>query len=333
MAIDFGRIARGVATGYLGAKIANTEANDQMNANIIEQAGLNFYEDTLPKFNESEKNRKVNYGKISARYGKNVAEYLGQNKFITGDKTNFDDVVEMLGANSGLNETKLNAYLEASPSSYEERATSRLDAIQQREKTIMGLTSGSSKIGNMTANLMIPESTPKSEQTITTPAVEGSQVGPVVTEDIPEKTETVKLPSYAEIFGDTSTADNSFINMSREDQTAYQAAFDREYKTKYINAITGLKQTTQQFKEDYDKLSEQEKARTTMDAYVQERHFRENYLPSVGKVFSAPKTEPSAVASARIAINYNRSVGNDAAVEEARTILVSLGYDPNDHGL
>ena len=28
MAIDFGRMARGVATGYLSAKIANTEAND-----------------------------------------------------------------------------------------------------------------------------------------------------------------------------------------------------------------------------------------------------------------------------------------------------------------
>ena len=48
MAIDWGRMARGVATGYLGAKIANTEANDKLNANIIERAGLNFYENTLP---------------------------------------------------------------------------------------------------------------------------------------------------------------------------------------------------------------------------------------------------------------------------------------------
>ena len=31
MAIDFGRMARGIATGYLGAKIANTEANDTNN--------------------------------------------------------------------------------------------------------------------------------------------------------------------------------------------------------------------------------------------------------------------------------------------------------------
>ena len=32
MAIDWGRMTRGVATGYLGAKIANTEANDALKA-------------------------------------------------------------------------------------------------------------------------------------------------------------------------------------------------------------------------------------------------------------------------------------------------------------
>ena len=39
MAIDWSRVARGVGTGYLGAKIATPEANDKMNANIIQQAG------------------------------------------------------------------------------------------------------------------------------------------------------------------------------------------------------------------------------------------------------------------------------------------------------
>ena len=57
MAIDWGRMARGVATGYLSAKIANTEANDALNARIIERAGLNFYETTLPEWQASEKIR------------------------------------------------------------------------------------------------------------------------------------------------------------------------------------------------------------------------------------------------------------------------------------
>ena len=54
MAIDFGRMARGVATGYLSAKIANTEANDKMNANIIEAAGLKFHQETYPEYLKKE---------------------------------------------------------------------------------------------------------------------------------------------------------------------------------------------------------------------------------------------------------------------------------------
>ena len=44
MAIDFGRMARNVATGYLGQKLANTAANDELKATIIQRAGINFYE-------------------------------------------------------------------------------------------------------------------------------------------------------------------------------------------------------------------------------------------------------------------------------------------------
>ena len=56
MAIDFGRMARGIATGYLGAKIANTEANDRLKEDIIRQSGENFYNNTLPEFQKREKN-------------------------------------------------------------------------------------------------------------------------------------------------------------------------------------------------------------------------------------------------------------------------------------
>jgi len=336
MAIDFGRMAKGIATGYLGAKIANTEANDQMNANIIEQAGLNFYEDTLPKFQTEEKNRKVNYGKVSARYGKNVAEYLGQNKFITGDKTNFDDVVEMLGANSGLNETKLNAYLESSSSSYEERATSRLDAIQEREKTITGLTTGSSKIGSMTANLMIPESTPKSEQTITTPAVEGSQVGPVVTEDIPEKTETAKLPSYAEIFGDTSASETNFFNLDPDLKEKLQGQSDQQYKTIFTDKVTGMAEHPKEYEEAYDNLPDSEKNKQTLQQYSYNRYFRERYLPEFGLTYgnvSSKVSEPRDIQEARYLINDYKSNNQEDKIGEVRKRLTEAGYDLTKYSL
>ena len=150
MAIDWGRMGRGIATGYLGAKIANTAANDAMNADIIKRAGLNFYENTLPEFQLKEKNRKSTYAKVSAQYGPDVAEYMDQNDFIVGDASDYKNIVTLLGSNDGINETKLKAYLEAtSAGTYGERAEKRVTSIQDREKTIMNLTSGSSKIGNI----------------------------------------------------------------------------------------------------------------------------------------------------------------------------------------
>ena len=38
MAIDFGRAARGIATGYLSAKVADTAAQDELNREFILRA-------------------------------------------------------------------------------------------------------------------------------------------------------------------------------------------------------------------------------------------------------------------------------------------------------
>ena len=245
MAIDWGRMAMGIGTGYLGAKIANTEANDKMNANIIQQAGLNFYENTLPEFQKKETSRKETYTKVSGQYGQDVAEYMDQNGFIVGDASDYKNIVTLLGANDGMNETKLKAYLEAtSAGTYGERAETRVTGIQDREKTIMGLTSGSSKIGNMTAELLLDKSDTEpttATETVTTPAVEGSQVGPVITEAVPEKTETkeISLPTYEEIFGDTTKAESVYLKMKREDKIAIKKTANTEFDSNFEDKLTG----------------------------------------------------------------------------------------------
>ena len=193
MAIDWSRVARGVGTGYIGAKIANTEANDKMNANIIERAGLNFYEKELPEWHKSEKNRKTAYDKISSRYGPSVAEWMGQNNYITGDGNDLANIQTML-SERGINRDKIKAMVDQE-STYQTRYEARAKTIQDREKTIMNLTSGSSKIGNMTADLLIdkPETMtdatgvkPVEYETITTPGeqVEGT---PITTAPTTEK--------------------------------------------------------------------------------------------------------------------------------------------------
>jgi len=341
MAIDFGRMIQGVATGAMGQYNAEVAAKDKMKGEIIQRAGLNFYENTLPEFEKKEKSRKETYDKLSGQFGVDVAEYMGQNNFITGDVNDYKNILIQLGDNPEIKADKLKTYLEATGSSYTKRAESRFDAIKEREKTIMGLTTGDSKIGTMTAQLQIPESTPITETTeeVVTPAVEGTQVGPQVTEAVPEKREmkTTALPTYEEIFGDgKEKVERNFFNLKREDVVSLKGDFDKEYKTKYLNPLTGLREDTKRFKEDYDNLPDAEKAEQTLGGYVYNRHFRENYLPSVGYTYgtaSAETSEPAEIAKGRLYINMYKANGDDKMVEEVRTRLKNAGFDLTKYSL
>ena len=45
----------GVATGAMGQFNAEVAAKDKMKGEMIQRAGLNFYENTLPEFQKKEK--------------------------------------------------------------------------------------------------------------------------------------------------------------------------------------------------------------------------------------------------------------------------------------
>ena len=342
MAIDFGRMARGIATGYLGQKLANTAANDELKSRIIERAGINFYENTLPEFQKKEKSREETYKKLSARYGANVAEYMDQEGFITGNPNDYANIEKDLGANDNFNETKLKSYLEATNAgSYESRKESRVSAIQDREKFVTG-NLNKNQIGDMTAKLFLSQgetmtdaseaTAPKTmTETVTTPAVPGSQVGPVVTEAVPEKTETkeVPLPSYEDIFGDgTEKRETVFFSMDREDQTAYQKLSDAQFKADTLNEVSGMRSIQEAYKTDYNNLDDKEKGKLTLNQYSRERYFREVFLPSKGLSF---RTEPADIIKARELINYYNSQGEDTMVEEIRNRLRSKGYNLTDY--
>ena len=340
MAIDWGRVAMGVGTGYLGAKIANTEANDAMNANIIEKAGLNFYETTLPEFQENEKNRKSTYTKLSAQYGPDVAEYMDQNGFIVGDASDYKNIVTLLGSNDGINETKLKAYLEAtSAGTYGERAEERVTGIQNREKTIMGLTSGSSKIGNMTAELLvdggkeIPTEPTMATETVTTPAVEGSQVGPVITEAVPEKTETkeIPLPTYEEIFGDTGKAETVYLKMDTKTKISVKKLSNSEFDKNFEDKLTGDVDVPEIYEDAYKDLPEAEKKKVTEESYARQRYFEEVFLPQQGYSYTTPV--PQDISEASVLINYYNSIGDDTTVTEIKKRLKEKGYDLTDYNL
>ena len=338
MAIDFGRIARGVATGYIGQKLANTAANDAMKGRIIERAGINFYENTLPEFQKREKNRSDTYKKLSARYTPEIAEYMDQEGFITGNPNDYANIVKDLGANDNFNETKLKSYLEATNAgSYESRKQGRVSDIQDREKFVTGNLS-KNQIGDMTAKLFLSQGetmTDASEATapkMTTEqvTVPGEMVPgtPIKTMDTVE-TKEVPLPSYEDIFGDgTEKRETVFFSMDREDQTAYQKLSDAQFKADTLNEVSGMRSIQEAYKTDYNNLDDREKGKLTLNQYSRERYFREVFLPSKGLSF---RTEPADIIKARELINYYNSQGEDTMVEEIRNRLRNKGYNLTDY--
>ena len=75
MAIDFGRVARGVATGYLTAKVADTAAQDELNREFILQARNQYFNVDKPNFIADEKKREANIKLIASEINPIVANY------------------------------------------------------------------------------------------------------------------------------------------------------------------------------------------------------------------------------------------------------------------
>ena len=91
-------VFRSIATGYLGAKIANTEANDRLKANILETTGTNLLTKVIPNAIEDEKIRRQNYDMLVDQYGVNAANVIDSGGF-TMDKAGMTRLDELLKNN------------------------------------------------------------------------------------------------------------------------------------------------------------------------------------------------------------------------------------------
>jgi len=181
MAINFGRMFQGIATGAMGQYNAEVAAKDEMKGRIIERAGLNFYENTLPQFQKTEKNRKEAYDKIANIYGPEVAEFFGEKGLITGSGNDFDNITEQM-KNRKIDKEYIKSYVEQQGSSYNQRYEARLKDIQEQEAFVMG-NMEKNQLGSMTAKLFLGQ-----DQDTMTDATAASTM---TTETEAPKTETI----------------------------------------------------------------------------------------------------------------------------------------------
>ena len=324
MTIDFGRMARGVATGYLSAKIANTEANDRLKEDIIKQAGDNFYNNTLPEFQKREKNRENTYNQVSKIYGNDVAEYFDQGGFITGQANDFTTINDMLSENDNFNRDKLKAYLESvEGGSYASRKEKRFQSIADQEKFVMG---NLTKNGFGVNTLMSQLGRDTTEEQAMAPT-ETQAVAPVPPE---EDTTTTKLPSFEEIFGTTSE-DRVYKNLDREDQIPIRTRALAEFNALFKDELTGDISVTPSVKDQYEKLPDAQKRSITLTEFAFNDYFKNRFLPENNYTFE--KTLPADIVDAKQLINQYRSIGDEDTVKIIKQRLIDAGYDIRDYNL
>lgn len=124
---------RGIATGFLQAKIRNTEANDALKARVLETASNTLLTETIPNAVEAEKTRRTNYDMLSKRYGTNFAEVADVANY-TLNEASMKKLEEDLKANNLNEEALKNANFETS---FDNRYNARVKSAEEKYNPIL----------------------------------------------------------------------------------------------------------------------------------------------------------------------------------------------------
>jgi hypothetical protein len=187
MGINFGRMAQGLATGYLGAAIKDKESKDNARLEVVKAAGLDYHTNQLPEHKKREANRASAYKQLTSILGsEEAADYFDVN-FFTGDGKDVERALKLLEDKK----IKPDAFKNYIPTSnYSDRYNTRQTDFESRfdvvKKTFDMQGSG---IGPSTISGLLTK--PEGDITTTIKGEPGSQMGPVITEGTPDREETI----------------------------------------------------------------------------------------------------------------------------------------------
>ena len=200
MAIDFGRVARGVATGYLQAKIRNTEANDALKANVLMRVSDTLIGETIPNAIQAEKTRRTNYDNLVGEFGVPFAEVADINKFTIDDAS-------MKALREKLEKSEINkeALKDANfGTDYNTRYNTRVKSAEEKYNPILKKV-GIDNIGGLGFNTVEALVKPQEMDTITT---KDMQTDTVTTQEVPRDLSSTLLRDYLTPIGDITVLGN-----------------------------------------------------------------------------------------------------------------------------
>ena len=372
MAIDFGRAIQGIATGAMGQFNAEVAAKDKMKGEIIQRAGLNFYENTLPKFQKTEKNRKAAYDKLSSIYSPEVAEFFGEQGLITGDGNDLDVISKQI-KDRGIDKDYIKNYVKQQGSSYNQRYEARVKDIQEQEAFVMGNLE-KNQFGSMTAKLLVGQDKDTATDTTAASTMSTETQVPEIQTQAPE-TETIttegtmvpgtpiktmdtteEFPVDAtKITGDFDKAfplERNKLELSVPEIQSLTSAAETSFAKNVIKDLGGVKTIPKESKYliGYDKTIHPDRTKYAMDNYKKEYigNIVDTYKQQVSETqvsskFAIPEgTKVSDIviqARERIAQISNGTGSDDqkdASIEELKTIvsgqLNSMGIEPGKFG-
>ena len=200
MAIDFGRASQGIATGYLQAKIRNTEANDSLKANTLMRVGETLIGETIPNAIEAEKVRRTNYDLLVGEYGPNAAEVFDINKF-TVDDASMAQLRKLLEKNELNKEALKNANF---ATDFNTRYNTRVKSAEEKYDPILKQL-GVDNIGALGYNTVEALVKPQAMDTIST---KDMQTDTVTTQEVPRDLSSTLLKDYLTPVGDITVLGN-----------------------------------------------------------------------------------------------------------------------------
>ena len=200
MAIDFGRAAQGIATGYLQAKIRNTEANDALKANTLMRVGETLIGETIPNAIEAEKVRRTNYDLLVGEYGPNAAEVFDINKF-TVDDASMAQLRKLLEKNELNKEALKNANF---ATDFNTRYNTRVKSAEEKYDPILKQL-GVDNICALGYNTVEALVKPQAMDTIST---KDMQTDTVTTQEVPRDLSSTLLKDYLTPVGDITVLGN-----------------------------------------------------------------------------------------------------------------------------
>ena len=200
MAIDFGRAAQGIATGYLQAKIRNTEANDALKANTLMRVGETLIGETIPNAIEAEKVRRTNYDLLVGEYGPNAAEVFDINKF-TVDDASMAQLRKLLEENELNKEALKDANF---ATDFNTRYNTRVKSAEEKYNPILKQL-GVDNIGALGYNTVEALVTPQAMDTIST---KDMQTDTVTTQEVSRDLSSTLLKDYLTPVGDITVLGN-----------------------------------------------------------------------------------------------------------------------------